>query len=92
MNEQIIEPIVIEFISSNFPYENAKHYYIGKSEKDILDSTNNGKYDYLAKFSFYKKISLQEAKRLNLGFYREGYNAVLSGAKSFKLKTPDDLN
>ncbi len=89
MNEQIIEPIVIEFISSNFPYENEKHYYIGKSKEDILDATNKGKHDYLAKFSSYKKISLQEAKRLNLGFYREGYNAVLNGAKSFKLKTPD---
>lgn len=92
MDEKIIEPIVIEFISPNFPYENAKHYYAGKSEKDILDATDKGKHDYLAKFSSYKKISLQEAKQLNLGFYKEGYNAILNGAKSFKLKTPNDSN
>lgn len=84
-----ITPIVIEFTSSNFPFKNAKHYYIGKSEEDILEATNKGKYDYLAEYSFYRKIPLQKAEQLNLGFYKEGYKSILNGAKAFKLKTPE---
>ena len=85
-----IKPVVLEFISDH-PEENSKHYYIGRSKEDILANTNDGKRDYLAKFSSYKEIPIKKAEKLNLGFYRQGYESILKGSKSFKLKTPDDL-
>lgn len=82
------KPVVIEFIS-NYPKEGSKHYYIGKSKADILTNTNNGKYDYLAKFSSHKIIPLKKAEKLNLGFYRLMYDLVLEKGGAGKLKTPD---
>lgn len=84
-----IKPVVVEFISPDYPYKDAKHYYLGKSEKDILKSTNNGKGDYVANFKEkHKIIPLKKAEKLNLGFYRLGYELVLEKGGSFKLKTP----
>ena len=81
--------IVVEFVSQDYPYKGAKYYFIGASLDDILADTHQGTKFGLAKFSSHRLISLEEAEKLKLGFYQEGYKAVQEGiCKSFKLYTP----
>ncbi len=84
------KPIVVEFIASDYPEKDAKHYFIGASLEAILRDTNQGKeFGCFAKFSSYRVILLGEAKKLGLGYYEKGYMAVTTGlCKSYKLDTP----
>lgn len=83
------EPIVVEFVSPDYPEKDAKHYFIGASLEDVLKDTNQGKEFGFAKFSSYKVISLDEAEKLSLGLYDIGYQAVTENrCRSFKLRTP----
>ncbi len=83
------KPIVVEFVSPDFPQKGAKHYFIGASLEDVLADTNQGKEFGFARFSSYRLISLDEAKKFGLGYYEKGYAAVTKGlCKSYKLDTP----
>jgi hypothetical protein len=78
------EPVVVEFESpdSNF----LKHHFIGASLDDILADTKQGKGFGHIHFSSYRIISLEEAKKLNLGFFEDGYKSITNKeCKSYKL-------
>jgi len=96
MKTKKIKPVVMEFISPIYPYEGAKHYYIGSSQKDILKVAYKGVESKLYNFSKEDKkvIDLKEAEKLlTRGFYHDGYKAVVErDVKAFKLKTPDKIS
>jgi len=85
------KPVVVEFASSNYPHEGAKHYFIGTSLDNIMRDTKGGTEFGFAKFSSQRQLDLAEAEKMKLGFYQKGYEAVVQrDCKSYKLLRPTE--
>jgi hypothetical protein len=81
-----IQPVVIEFTSSDSQRGDAKHYFIGTSVENILADTKGGKEFGSEHYSSHRQISLEEAKKLSLEFYQAGFDRVQqNGCKSYFL-------
>lgn len=82
------KPVVVEFKSPDYPSPRDKEYFIGASLDDVLEDTEQGTKFGFSEFSSYRVVPLKEAEKLNLGFYREGYDIVQKGeCKSFMLNS-----
>jgi hypothetical protein len=84
-----IEPVVAEF--DVLPNKTEKFYYfIGASLEDIMQDTKGGTEFGFTPIKYVRSIPLDEAEKLGLGYYEEGYRAVTEErCSSFKLKAPE---
>lgn len=61
-------------------------YFIGASMDDILEDTKN--FGGGSRYTSYEEISVEEARRLNVGFLDDGIEVVQEGTKSYMLRSP----
>jgi len=81
--------IFLEFVSLNFPTIGAKHYFVGKSEADILAATEDGRKYCSIEFQSKRVVSMEYVRSLDLGLLEAGIAAVKAGTGCFKLRTPE---
>jgi len=83
-----IKPVVVEFVSKDFPASGAKQYFIGASLDDILADTDGGTEFGFAHFESHRQVDLTEAEGIGFKYYQDGLRAVREGCKSYWLGLP----
>ncbi len=60
--------------------------FIGKTQEDVLEDTNNGKRFGTWSFTAYRAVTREEVQALGLRLFKKGVKAISSGeTKSFML-------
>lgn len=77
--------VFIEFVSGNHPRPGAKYYFVGSTEADILDDTENGTVCGSARFQSHRLVSRTFVESLEFTFLNRAIAAVEQGCRSYRI-------